>query len=88
MIHRRKFVFAFGAGALMAPAVLIARAAAALLTVACACAAHAQSYPNRSIHVIVPFPPGGGIDLFARVLGKKLSDQLGQQVVIDNRPGA
>jgi tripartite-type tricarboxylate transporter receptor subunit TctC len=38
--------------------------------------------------LIVPFPPGGGIDLFARVVGRRLSDQIGQQVVIDNRPGA
>ena len=68
--------------------IVIARAAAALVIVACACTAHAQVYPNRPIHLIVPFPPGGGIDLFARILGRKLADQLGQQVIIDNRPGA
>lgn len=67
---------------------MIARLAAILLTVACVGAAQAQAYPNRSIHLIVPFPPGGGIDLFARIVGRKLADQLGQQVVVDNRPGA
>ena len=66
---------------------MISRVAATLLILSCACSAHAQSYPNRSIHLIVPFPPGGGIDLFARVIGRKLSDQLGQQIIIDNRPG-
>ncbi len=67
---------------------MIVRLAAILLTVAYVGAAQAQAYPSRSIHLIVPFPPGGGIDLFARIVGRKLADQLGQQVVVDNRPGA
>jgi len=50
--------------------------------------AFAQSWPARTVRIVVPFPPGGGIDLFARVVGQKLSEQIGQQVVVDNRPGA
>ncbi len=49
--------------------------------------AMAQAYPSRPIHLIVPFPPGGTIDLVARLIGQWLSDRLGQQVVIENKPG-
>jgi tripartite-type tricarboxylate transporter receptor subunit TctC len=48
----------------------------------------AQSYPTRSIRVIVPYPAGGGADFVARIYAKSLSDAFGQQVVIDNRGGA
>ena len=70
---------------------------AALLVLSCiAAAAHAQlppghlpgRYPNRPIRFMVSFPPGGGADAFARILGQKLADALGQQIVIDNRAGA
>jgi tripartite-type tricarboxylate transporter receptor subunit TctC len=50
--------------------------------------ARAQSYPSRLVRLIVPFPPGGGTDLFARLIGQWLSERLGQTFVIENRPGA
>ncbi|MES2187467.1 MAG: tripartite tricarboxylate transporter substrate binding protein [Pseudomonadota bacterium] len=46
------------------------------------------SYPNHPITLVVPYPPGGSNDVFARAVGKRLGDALGQPVVIDNRPGA
>src|SRR6187431_3173830 len=50
--------------------------------------AAAQSYPTRAIKIIVPAPPGGAIDIIARVVGEKLQASMGQPVIIDNRPGA
>jgi tripartite-type tricarboxylate transporter receptor subunit TctC len=50
--------------------------------------AWAQSYPTRPVRLIAPFPPGGSIDLTARLVGQWLSERLGQQVVIENRAGA
>ena len=52
-----------------------------------AMAANGASWPNRPIHWIVPYPPGGGTDLLARVIGAQLEKSLGQAVIIDNRPG-
>lgn len=53
-----------------------------------AAAAFAQSYPERPIRLIVSYPPGGGTDVTARAVAPKLSEALGRQIVIDNRPGA
>lgn len=50
--------------------------------------AFALDYPAKAIRLIVPFPPGGSTDLVARVVGQKMADSWGKQVVIDNRPGA
>ncbi|MDB5764766.1 MAG: hypothetical protein JWQ21_3761 [Herminiimonas sp.] len=50
--------------------------------------ANAQSYPNRSVKIIVPFGPGGFTDVVARILGQKLTASMGQSFIIENRPGA
>ncbi|MBP8088061.1 MAG: tripartite tricarboxylate transporter substrate binding protein, partial [Polaromonas sp.] len=51
-------------------------------------AAHAQSYPNKPVKLIVPFAPGGFTDVVARILGQRLSTAMGQQFVIENKAGA
>ena len=50
--------------------------------------AKAQAYPARPVHLIVPLAPGGATDIIARLIGQWLSERLGQQFVIENRPGA
>jgi len=72
-IHRRQAV-SLAAVAVLAP--FVCRLAAA------------QSYPIRPVHLIVGFPPGGPADVFSRLTGQWLSERLGQQFVIENRPGA
>ncbi|HSF21003.1 MAG TPA: tripartite tricarboxylate transporter substrate-binding protein, partial [Burkholderiales bacterium] len=51
-------------------------------------AALAQAYPAGPVRVIVPFPPGGGVDGAGRLISQKLSEALGKQFIVDNRPGA
>ena len=62
--------------------------AAAALAAACAAPAFAQTYPTTPVRIIVPFPPGQASDVIARLVGQKMSENLGQQVVVDNRVGA
>jgi len=57
------------------------------LALLCPASAMAQDFPNRPIHLIVPFPPGGPNDIIARVVGKRMSEILKQTIVIDNRAG-
>jgi tripartite-type tricarboxylate transporter receptor subunit TctC len=59
----------------------------AALAAAAACAALAQSYPSHSVRVIIPFPPGGTLDVVGRQLAQKLTEQTGQSFFVENRPG-
>src|SRR5262249_5317058 len=71
--HRRQFLH-------------LAASAAALPVVSRV--ARAQAYPTRPVRIIVGFAPAGGTDIMARLIGERLSERLGQQFVIENRPGA
>ena len=59
-----------------------------LLSMLMAGTAAAQDYPHRPVRMVVGFPPGGGTDVVARILAPRMSELLGQPIVIDNRPGA
>ena len=64
------------------------RILASALLIAAPVAAIAQAYPNRTVRVIVPYPPGGTVDAVARVVAQGLTEQMGQTFVVDNRGGA
>ena len=63
-------------------------AAFAFLLLCLAQGAHAQGYPTKPIRIVVPYPPGGGIDLIARATGSQLTQRWGQGVVVENKPGS
>src|SRR5262245_22245092 len=68
---------------------LVGLAAAAAFTPACLPRlAYSQSWPNRIVKLVAPFPPGGGTDVVARILTNRLSEVWGQQVIVENKPGA
>ena len=67
------------------------RFAGAFLVAAAAClplAAHGQAYPTKVVRIVVPYPPGGTVDAVARTIAARLSESMGQQFIVDNRPGA
>ena len=65
----------------------LAAAAAAMYSV-CGVASAQTAFPSRSVHIFVPYPAGGGVDVLTRTLGDVVSKQWGQSVVVENRPGA
>jgi tripartite-type tricarboxylate transporter receptor subunit TctC len=65
-----------------------AGALAAAVCVAFAGNAEAQKWPEKPVRIVTPFAPGGGTDVFARILAQRFSETLGQQFIVDNRPGA
>src|SRR6476659_9014957 len=64
------------------------RAAPGAALLLCAPPAFAQTYPSKPIRLIVPYPAGGGTDFFARLVGQKMAELIGQPVIIENKPGA
>ena len=66
----------------------LSRIGVALCAAVLSCGASAQAWPSQSIRVIVPYTPGTGMDMIARTVGPRLSERLGQPVVVENKPGA
>src|SRR3954447_22223842 len=67
---------------------LIFRSAVATALLAAAAFTHADTWPSRPIHFVVPFGPGGANDLVARYVAEAASRELGQPIIVDNKPGA
>ena len=70
------------------PIALVLLVIAASLSLPGLALAQTEGYPNKPVKVIVPFPPGGSVDVVARVVAPKLGEALGQQLVVENRAGA
>jgi tripartite-type tricarboxylate transporter receptor subunit TctC len=64
------------------------RLATLLVAALAAPAAMAQGFPSKPIRIVVPFAAGGAVDVVARAVGQRMSEQMGTPVVVDNRPGA
>lgn len=73
---------------LQAPLILRAALAAGIAGVAFTFCAQAQTYPQKTVRIVVPFAAGGGTDIIARLVGQKVGDGLGQSFIVDNRAGA
>src|SRR6266508_3800449 len=67
---------------------ITAAACAALVSMSAHAAQQPGKYPMRPVRLIVPFAPGGGTDIVGRLIAQKMSESLGQSVIVDNRPGA
>src|SRR5436190_24348486 len=61
---------------------------AVVAVLSCHALAAGQGYPDRVVHIVNPFPPGGSVDTMARILAQKLSENLGQQFIVETRAGA
>ena len=68
--------------------VTLAAVAVCVLALTLACDAAAQKYPEKTVRIVTPFGPGGGTDIFARILAQRFTETTGQQFIVENRPGA